>query len=98
MQCCPKSIKAKLHRIFFMQCCLEPLRQHYIGFLPVQCCPKSIKETLHRIFTYTKLSGASPVKLQRVFPCAMLSQQCQDNISQDFSLYKVVWSLLDNIA
>ena len=40
----------KFRRLFLMQCCLEPLGQHGIGFLPVQCCPNNIKVILHRIF------------------------------------------------
>ena len=40
-----------------MQTYLEPLGQHWIGFLPVQCCPKSIRQKLHRIFSYAILSG-----------------------------------------
>ena len=66
-----------------MQCCLEPLRHHGIGFLPDQCCPKSIKATLHRIF-YKMLSGASRTALHRVFTCTMLPQEYQDNVKQDF--------------
>ena len=58
-----------------MQCCLEPLGQHFIGFLPVQCCPKSIKTTLRKIFSYTMLSGATQTILHRVLTCAMLSQE-----------------------
>ena len=75
VQCCPKSIKVKLQRIFFMQCCLGPLGQYCIGFLPAQFCPKSINRTLHRIFSYTKLSGASWTTLHKVFTWAMLSQE-----------------------
>ena len=67
-----------------MQCCLGPLGQYCIGFLPAQFCPKSINRTLHRIFSYTKLSGASEATLQMVSSCAMLSQQYQDKITQDF--------------
>ena len=67
-----------------MQYCLEPLRQHCIGLWPVQCHPKGIKATLHRICSYTELSGASGTRLHRVFTCAMLSQQYNDNIKQDF--------------
>ena len=63
-----------------MQCCLEPLRQRYIGFLPVQCYPKSIKTTSHSIFSYAKLSGASRVTQHRVFSSAMLSQRYYDNV------------------
>ena len=81
-----------------MQCCLEPLGQYGIGFLPVQCCPKSIKAKLHRIIFYEMLSGASRTTLHRVFTCAMLSHEYQDNIKQDFFLCDVVWSLLSNIA
>ena len=58
LQCCHRTIKTlgllglvTLHRIFFVQCCLEPLGQHCIGFWPVQSCPKSIKTTLTRIFS-----------------------------------------------
>ena len=41
-----------------MQCYMEPLGQHCIGFCPVQCCLKSIKRTLNKIFSYEMLSGA----------------------------------------
>ena len=54
VQCCLKSIKRTLHRIFFIQSCVEPLEQHGIRFSPVQeyftCRPKSIRAKLHRIF------------------------------------------------
>ena len=30
-----------------MQCCLKPLGQYCMGFLPVQCCSKSINRTLN---------------------------------------------------
>ena len=33
-----------------MHCCLEPRRQHFIGYLPVQCYPRSTKTTLNKIF------------------------------------------------
>ena len=36
---------------FPVQCCLESLRQHCLGYLLAQCCPKSIKITLNRIFS-----------------------------------------------
>ena len=48
-----------------MQCCLEPLSQHWVGLSAVQFCPKSIKEALDRIFSYAMLSGGY----------AMLSQE-----------------------
>ena len=44
---------------FFMQCCLEPLGQHCIGFLPMQCCPKSIKTVLRKIHELNTLIGFS---------------------------------------
>ena len=58
----------------------------------MQCCPKSIKAKLLRIGFYTMLSGASQTTLHRVFSCAMLPQDYQDNIKQDFFLCNVVWS------
>ena len=58
-----------------MEDCLEPLRQHYIAFLPVQCCPKSIKTTLNRSFSYAMLSGATQTALHRILTCTMLSQE-----------------------
>ena len=58
-----------------MQCYLEPLGQYCIGFWPAQCYPKSIKTTVPRIFSYTKLSGAFSTTVNRVFSCAMLSQE-----------------------
>ena len=44
------------------------------------------------------LSGVSRVTLHRFFTCAMLSQDYYDNIEQNFFMYNVVWSLLDNIV
>ena len=45
------------------------------------------------------LSGVSGVTLNRVFTCAMLSQEYNDNIGQDIFMCKVVcWSLFDNIS
>ena len=35
-----------------MQCCLERLSQHWVGFSAVTFCPKSIEEALDRIFSY----------------------------------------------
>ena len=108
VQSWPKSIKRKLYRIFsyamlsgacqvtcwvltcemlsqdyqdqiaqdfFIQCCSEPLGQHYIGFLPVQCCLKSITATLNRIFSYTMLYGATQTTLHKILTYAMLSQE-----------------------
>ena len=42
-----------------MQCCLEPLGQYLIRFLPVQCCPKNIQAALQWILSCAMLSGAS---------------------------------------
>ena len=75
LQCCRKSIKTTLYKIFIIKSCLEPLGKHFIGFLVLQCCPKSIKTTLHRTFSYEKLSGASPTIFHRGLTCAMLSQE-----------------------
>ena len=44
------------------------------------------------------MSGASWTTLHKDFTCAMLSQEYLNNIEQEFFLFKVVWSLLDNIA
>ena len=49
------------------------LRQHWTGFLPVQCFPKSIKTTLSKFFS-----------------CAMLSFRFFDNIVPSFYLCNVV--------
>ena len=68
----PRVLRQHWTWVFLMQCCLEPLGQHCIGFWPVHCCPKSIKTTLNRIFSYALLSGASRTTLHRVFTCAML--------------------------
>ena len=68
--------QGKMSQGFFMQSCLEPLEQYYIGFLPVQYCPISIKTTLNRIFPYTRVSGATLTTLNRIFTCEMLSQEC----------------------
>ena len=40
---------------FSVQCCLEPLGQHYTRFLSVQCCPKSIMTTLHKDFSMSNV-------------------------------------------
>ena len=61
VQCFPKSIKTKLHRIFYAMLSVTT-RQYCTGFWPVQCYPKSIKKTLQRIFSYTKFSGASRIQ------------------------------------
>ena len=44
------------------------------------------------------LSGAPRTKLHRILTCAILSQEHQTNIEQDFFLRNVVWSISDNIA
>ena len=79
VQCCLKSIKRTLHRIFFIQSCVEPLEQHGIRFSPVQeyftCRPKSIRAKLHRIFSDAVFSGALWTRLHRVLTREMLSQE-----------------------
>ena len=60
---------------FLIQSYLERLGKDCIGFSAVQCCPKSIKTTLHKIFSDAKLSGAFLTALNKVFTCAMLSQE-----------------------
>ena len=52
LQCCPRSIKKTLIRIFRVLCWLESLGQNCIRFLPVLYCPKGIKTTLIRIFFF----------------------------------------------
>ena len=69
VQCCPKSIKTTLNRIFScamlcagffpVQCRLQPIGQYCTKLLPVQCCPKSIKATLSRFFSCAMFSGVS---------------------------------------
>ena len=49
VQCCPRSIKTTLRRMFPVQCCLEPFEQHCIWVWTVQRFLKSIKTTLNRI-------------------------------------------------
>ena len=51
MQCCPKSIKTTLNRIFLVQCCLEPFGEYCTRFLPMQYFPKSIKTILSKMFS-----------------------------------------------
>ena len=46
----PRVLRVHCKEFFLMQCCLEPLGQHFIGFQPMQCFPKSIKAKLHRMF------------------------------------------------
>ena len=75
VQCCPKSIKTTLNRIF--SCALlslEPQGQHCIGYLTVQCCPRSIKTTLNKIFPVQ--CCLEPLRQHCTkFTCAMLSQK-----------------------
>ena len=73
-QCCPKSVKTTLNRIFSR----PMLSQEYQDkiqqdFFHQQCCPKSIKATLKRILSRPVLSGAPWTTLQKVFTCVMLS-------------------------
>ena len=42
VQCCCKSIKTTLNKIFPVHCSLGPWRQYCTGFSSVQYCPKSI--------------------------------------------------------
>ena len=51
VQCCPKSIKTTLNRIFLVQCCLEPFGEYCTRFLPMQYFPKSIKTILSKMFS-----------------------------------------------
>ena len=89
-QCCPRSIKTILHKIFPVQCCLEALRQHCIGFGPGQCCPKSIKTKLNKIISCVLLSGASKTTLHMVFICAI--------IFPEKTLQHCTWKTLCSIA
>ena len=43
-------------------------------------------------------SGVSWVTLHRVFSSAILSEEYQDNIEQDFYMCNVAWSLFDKIS
>ena len=88
VQCCPKNIKVKLCRIFFMHCCLERLWYYCIRFWPVQNCPKSIKKKLHRIVSYAMLSRAFQATLHVVLTSGMLFQEYQSKIAQDFLCLK----------
>ena len=57
VQCCPKSIKTTLNRIFSRAMLSGASWTTLHSFFPVQCCPKSIKTTLNRIFACAMLSG-----------------------------------------
>ena len=59
MQCCAKSIKAKLHKIFSDAMLPGASRTYCLGIWSVQCCPKSIRNTLHRTFSCEILSRVS---------------------------------------
>ena len=92
---CSKSVETTLNMLFFVQSCLQPLKQLCIGFWHVQCCPmwqcdmcKSFKTALNRIFSCAMLSGASGTILHKVFPV----QMCPRSIKTTF------YSLSDNIA
>ena len=69
-----RSVKANLHRTFFMACCLEPLKQYCIGFLTMQCCPKTI-EAIAGFFLEQSFLQPLIQHCIRVFTCAMLSQE-----------------------
>ena len=91
MQCCPKSIKTTLNRIF--SC--KMLSQEHQGkieqdYLPVKFCPKSINTTLNTISSCAMFSGDSLTTLRKVFTCAMVTQEYKYNIEKDFFLNNVV--------
>ena len=81
---------------FSVQCCLEPLGQHWTRTFLVQCSTKSIKTTLNSIFSCATLFGASWITFHKDFTYAMLSQEYWNNIEQFFFLCNVVWNLLGN--
>ena len=60
---------------FHMQCCLEPLGQHCIGFCPVQCCPNSIKTTLNRIFFLSSVAWTLSDNLAQGFDLFNVDQR-----------------------
>ena len=78
MQCCPKSIKTELSRIFSYAMLSGASRTTLHRNMTCSCCLNCVKKTLHKIFSYANLFGASRTTLHRVFTCAMLPQEYQD--------------------
>ena len=73
VKCCSKSVKANLHRTFFIACCLEPLRQYCIGFELRNVVLRLLRQTgffLEQSFLQPLIQHCI-----RVSTCAMLSQE-----------------------
>ena len=83
--------------VFFpVQCWLELLAQHWTRILPVRCSVNNIKPTLNRNFACAVLPRTSWKTQHKDCTCAMLFQEYQDNIQQEFSMWNIVQSLSDN--
>ena len=75
----PGATQTTLHRVLT---CIE--------FSAVPCYLEGIKTTLGRIFSYAMLPGAFQALLYMVLTCAMLSQEYQGKIVQNFFLCNII--------
>ena len=75
VQCCPMKMQTTSKRIFLVQCCLKSQGQHNMGFFLCNFVPRVLKQECTVFFPVAILSGASWVKLHKVFACGMLSQE-----------------------
>ena len=97
-QCCPKSIKITLHRIFSYEMLSGAFRTTLHRVLIYARLSQEYQTTLHMTFSDAKLSRISRAVLHGVFSCVMLSQEYQDNNEQELFFCKVIWSLKNKIA
>ena len=98
VQCCLRSIKTTLNRVFPAQYCLEPLRQHCTKLLPKQCCPKSIKTTVQGYFVVQCCLETLGQHCTEVFPVHFCLENITATFYKIFFMCNVDWSLLNNIA
>ena len=79
VECCPKSIKTTLIRIFSCAMLSGAFWATLHKAVPVKFCPKSIKTTLKKIFPCVILSRVFWATLHKVFTCGILFQENYDN-------------------
>ena len=78
-----------MNKIFLVQCCVEPQRQHYIGFPLCNVVPGVLRQYYTGLFlVYCCLEPQG--QHCKVLTWTMMSQRYKNNIQQDFSC--VMWS------
>ena len=98
VQCCLEPPGQHSPKLLSVQCCPKSIETIFNRIFSMQCCQEPLGEHCTTFLPMECCRNSIKTTLNRVFTCAMLSQDYQDNIEQDFYLCNVVWRFLDNIA